>query len=383
MDINKYSTLRNKVKNRDFENKYKKLDKFLYVFSWFGNAGSIFFAYFLVFPAFFKAITANLSSGDISIYISMFLSIIVLGVFELIKREVLSNFSFDFVKNKYDLTKNAIGWLLFSTGLIGASFYFSLNGAINFADTSKKENTSIEYNIDSQIDSLTNLYVDYKKPFQQDNQSLRESNVALRQKIEDTPLNFRTVRNELQNNIDKNLSVIESNDIKINDLDNELNLKIVELENELQKQKEENENEGVENIIVFLVISTSIELIIILGIYFREYYDYSVFLKNESELEDIMIKRDRYYTLLKFLYKEGSVSQGEKILGISKLKEIVAEKSSIPSSSKFVDTFIQDITYMGILELSGNRRYTKVSYEEALNRVEKFDDTLRLLENLK
>ena len=383
MDLNKYNTLRNKIKNRDFENKYSKLDKFLYWFSWAGNAGSIFFAYFLVFPAFFKAINANLSTGDLSIYLAGFLSVVVLGVFELVKREVLSNLSFDFVRHKYRITKTFVGWFLFSITLICASFYFSLNGAINFADTSKKENITIEQNIDSEIDSLKLLYTNQKQPFIDDNKSLRDANVGLRNKINETPLNFRTVRKELQENIDKNLQTIRMNDDKIDELNDEL-IKITdELKNGLQKTKNENETEDSKNIILFLIISSSIELIIILGVYFREYYDYNVYLTNSSELEGIIIKRDRYNTLLKFLYKEGIVSRGEKIMGVSKLKEIVSEKSKITTPHKFVDDFINDITYMGIIELVGKRRVIKVDYEEALEKVKKLDDTMRLLENLK
>ena len=51
MDIKKYDTLRNKINKKDFEGKNKSLDKWLYRFSFFGNIGSIFFAYFLVYPS--------------------------------------------------------------------------------------------------------------------------------------------------------------------------------------------------------------------------------------------------------------------------------------------------------------------------------------------
>lgn len=383
MDLKKYGSLRNKIKSRDFEQKYSKLDKFLYFFSWGGNAGSIFFAYFLVFPAFFKAIRANMDGGNFSIYIAGIFSVIVLGVFELVKREILSNLSFDFIKNMFKVTKKSIGWLFFSLALICASFYFSLNGAMNFADTSDSRNVVIEKNLNDKIDSLTQIYITYKAPFIEDNSSLRQSNVDLRAKISETPLNYRTVRNELQGNVDKNLDAIAINDSKIKEFDDELSEKITMLENDLSETKSENKSEDIKNIYVFLVISTSIEIIIILGVFFREFYDYTVYKTNSSDLEDIMIKRERYNILLKFIFKEGTISQGQQVISAVKLKEVVNAKSNIPSSNKFVDTFISDISYMGILRNTGNRRYAALSYEDALKKIEKFDDTLRLLEDLK
>ena len=383
MDINKYNVLREKIKNKDFEGKNKTLDKFLYAFSWIGNAGSIFFAYFLVFPGFLNAISANLIEGNFATYFAAFLTIIVLAIFELIKREVLSNSSFDLIKHKYRITKKFVGWLMFSLSLISASFYFSLNGAINFASTSNEKNIVFEENIDNKIDSLTLQYDQYKQQYQKDNTSLRESNVQLREKITSTPLNYRTVRKELNDLVEANLNTIELNNEQINNLNSELKEKILELKNNLNFQKKENKTSDIEGILLFLIISTSIELIIILGVFFRQYYDYNTFLINQSKIEDIIIKRERYTTLLKFIYNNGSLSQGEKITGVSKLQELVAKNSKIPSSNKFVKIFIDELTIMGILKLEGKRRYIAKSYEDALKEIEKFDENLRLLENLK
>jgi len=382
MDINKYNILREKIKNKDFEGKNKTLDKFLYAFSWIGNAGSIFFAYFLVFPGFLKAISANLIDGNFAMYFASFLTVIVLGIFELVKREVLSNSSFDLIKNNYKITKKFVGWFLFSLSLISASFYFSLNGAINFASTSKEKNIVFEENIDNKIDSITIKYDKFKEKYEDDNSLLREANVKLRNKIIETPNNYITVRKELNKLVNANLNTIELNNEQINSLNKELDQKISILKNELNNQKKENKSNDIEGILLFLIISTSIELIIILGVFFRQYYDYNTFLINQSKIENIIIKRERYITLLKFLYKNGSLGQGEKIIGISKLQELVAKNSKIPSSNKFVKLFIDELTIMGILKLEGKRRYIAKSYEDALKEIKKFDENLRLLENL-
>ena len=61
----------------------------------------LFFAYFLVNPAFHKAISANLTSGDAALYVAGFLTVLVLGIFELIKRK--ESFWINLQKEKYKL----------------------------------------------------------------------------------------------------------------------------------------------------------------------------------------------------------------------------------------------------------------------------------------
>ena len=93
-------------------------------------------------------------------------------------------------------------------------------------------------------------------------------------------------------------------------------------------------------------------------------------------------KRDRYRTLIKFIFKEGMIGQDQKILGKTKLLTLIKERSSIASPNKFLDSFLNDMEYLGIIKLNGTRRYTAVTYQDALEKIDKFDDTLRLLEKL-
>jgi hypothetical protein len=64
MDLKKYGELREKIKTKDFEGNNEGLDKWLWRFSFIGNMSSIFFAYFLVYPALLKAITLNFITGN-------------------------------------------------------------------------------------------------------------------------------------------------------------------------------------------------------------------------------------------------------------------------------------------------------------------------------
>ncbi len=382
MDLNKYSELRDKIKSQDFETKNKDVDTWLNIFSYVGNIGSIFFAFFLVFPALLTAINVNLVQGDASNYIAGFISILILSGFELLKRKILANLSFDIVKNKFKIHNSLIGWGIFSIGIVFSSFYFSLNGAINFASTSKEININIENVANTEIDSVNRVYQERKQTLIDDNNGYRESNNKYRDKISDTPLNYRTVRNELQDLVDSNNESITANDVRISSIDKELNGEIRKLQSKQESEQSENEDKDISNILLFLIISTSIEFIIILGIYFDKYYDYNVYLSNIAEMETTHKKRDRYRTLIKFIFKEGMIGQDQKILGKTKLLELIKEKSTIPSPNKFLDNFLNDMEYLGIIKLNGTRRLTAVSYQDALEKINKFDDTLRLLEKL-
>lgn len=49
MEIEKYKELKEEIRNKSFEKKYVSVDLILYYASFFGNAASVFFAFFLWF----------------------------------------------------------------------------------------------------------------------------------------------------------------------------------------------------------------------------------------------------------------------------------------------------------------------------------------------
>ena len=380
MDIKKYEGLRKKVMEHGFESKYKNLDKWLFGSSFFGNVGSIFFAYFLVFPALNKAITSNLTSGGFGLLLGISATIIILALFEYIKRIVLTNLSFDIVKK--DVAKSIL-WLVFSIGIIGASSWLSIKGAVNFASTSNKYNVVMDSTYQSKLDSITPDFDTKIQQIRVDNDTLRSKNDKLRQLLIETPLNYVNTRKEYNKIINDNLSVIESNDNKVSTLEKELANIRSDLDDEKQFMISEYKMNVESDQTLFFIIAFSIELIIILGIYFREYYDFHIYLIHEKDLEEIYRKINNFKLLLKFIYKNGDVGIGDGIISAAKLKEIVKDSANIPTPNKFIDIFINEITYMGIIRLEGRRRFANVSFADAIIKVEDFDKNTKILEQLK
>ena len=380
MNIKKYENIRKKVLERGFETKYEQLDKWLFGSSFLGNAGSIFFAYFLVFPVLNKAISVNLTTGTLGTFFGIIATIIILTLFEYIKRIVLQNLSFDIIKKE---VAKSILWLIFSLAIISASAYFSIKGAVNFASTAKKHEVVMDTTYSIKIDSVHQLYTGKIKPYNIDVDTLRSINNKMRNKLLETPLNYVNTRNGYNSIINDNLNVIEKNNKVVALLEEEKNKIIVNLENEKTKTLSEYKNTVESDQSLFFIIAFSIELIIIFGIYFREYYDLNIYLIHEKDLESVYRKINNYKLLLNFIFKNGDIGVGDQVIGASKLKEIVKESSNIPNPNKFIETFITEITYMGIIRLEGKKRFANISLAESIKKIDNFDKDVKFLENLK
>ena len=383
MDIKKYSQLRDKIRNRDFETKNKSLNNWFFKSTFLGNIGSIFFAFFLVYPALHKAISAQMVEGNWATALAVAVTIIILVIFESVKRKILTNLSQDIVTTHWNLKdRGVIWWLILSITIVVGSAYLSVSGAKKFSETSKKRNVEIENVVQVDIDSVTNVYNERKNVLILDNDQLRTDNSELRQKIKDTPLNYIQTRKGYQEIVDANLEAIDANDQRLKVLDEELQAKILDMEEEQNEQISKNIRNDTSIILLFILISSVIEFIIVFGIWFREYFNYNVFLLHEKTFEGVHLKKNRYLTLVNFIFKEGTVGKDEKIIGLVKFKEMVKAKSNLAASDKIIEEFLIDMEHLGILRMEGKRRFTTATHSEAIKKIEKFDDTLRLLENL-
>ena len=384
MDLKKYDELRKKIHTKDFEGKNKGLNNWLFKLSFLGNLGSIFFAYFLVSPALKNAISSNLISGQWGIVLAIAITILILVSFETINRLLIKNLSFDLVKNKFKILKGSIlGWFVFSAAIVCLSFYLSLSGARNFASTSVVKNIVVENTLQGHVDSLNIVYGDRIVIYEDDNTALRAVNTDLRQKLADTPLNYHTTRRGYQDNIDKNTEMIQSNQAQIDELNIELQQVVAELKQDTGEQQSQNKDDDFKNILLFILISTSIEVLIIVGVYFREFYEYNIYMANQERLEAVYQKRDRYRVMLTYIYQEGKMGPNERIMAAAKIIELIEENTRIQNPKRFVENFLHDMESLGIFVTQGKRRLTNATYNEALSIVENFDDALRIFENLK
>lgn len=382
MDLNKYDKLRNKINKKDFEGNNKGLDKWLFGFSFVGNFASIFFSYFLVYPALLKAITINLFGGIWATIVAFLFTNVFLVIYEIIKRYLAKNFASDYVSVK-KIKAAMVGWFLGLVLILALSFYLSLAGSKNLATTSIFKNDVAQKELTSTKDSLGVKYENKKKLYYDDNVNLRNVNNDLRNKLAETPVTYVSIRRDYQTSIDKNTKIINDNQSEINKLDQQMTSRVEELKTNLTSTKSENQTEDTKNITLFIIIAIFAEIIIVAGVYFREWYEYNLFIINQQKFEKVYLKKDRYRSLVSFVYSEGKVAMGDRVVGGLELKALIAEKTTIPNSNKFVDEFLHDMDRLGVFNTVGKRRFIAMTYQEAMNVIESFDDTLRILENMK
>ena len=383
MDLKEYDKLRKKISVKDFEGNNKALDKWLYGFSFVGNIGSIFFSYFLLYPALLKAITINLVTGFWGTAIAFLFANVFLVIFEIIKRYFFKNFASDFVANKKKINAPIFGWFTVSMAIVLLSFYLSLAGSKNLATTSIIQNTVAQTQVDIQKDSLAIIYENKKKIYEADNLALRAVNNDLRNTLSQTPVGYVSIRREYQSSVDKNTKIIDNNQAEVNKIDNQLKLRVDELKLNLNSIKVDNLSEDSKNILLFIIIAIFAEFMIVGGVYFREWYEYNLYVLNHQRFNKIYERKDRYCALIAFVYGEGKLTIGDRVISGLELKELVSEKTNIQNSNKFVDEFLRDMDRLGVFNTEGKRRLIASTYQEALNIIENYDEALRILENMK
>lgn len=382
MDIQKYEQLRKKVIKKDYEGRYKGLDKWLFKFSFLGNIGSVFFATFLVYPALLKTITTNFIGGVWGTIISWVITMTVLTMFELIKRYLIRNFTHEYYYNKKKVNIQTVGWVTIAIIVIGLSFYFSISGSNNLASTKEKKNNIIENKVTNKIDSLKTIYNNKIFVYEQDNEVLRKINNDIRETLAETPINYRIVRKEYQTNIDKNVKEIDKNKNEIEKIQTFFETEKLKLEQNSGKSKSKNNSEDKKIVFLYYIIVISEELLIIFALGFRELYEAKIYRLNQR-FEKFYIRKDRYSALLKFLYNNGKSTIGDKVIGAGKIKEIVFDKSAVVNSNKLVDEFLRDMERLGIFTIQGKRRYITMTYDEAIDILENYDDIYQIIENMK
>jgi hypothetical protein len=294
MDLKEFDKLEKKIKIKDFETNNKNLDRWLYVSSFIGNIGSIFFAYFLVYPSLLKTIVINLVSGTWASILAFTFSVIFLTIFEIIKRILIKNFSSDYVSNNKKINPTAFGWFTASILIILLSFYLSLVGSKDLATIKIFKDNAAEIKMDIQIDSISKIYDDKKKTYVVDNNELRRINNNLREKLTQTPVEYRVVRNDYQMSIDKNTKILDKNQTEVDKIDEQLKQRIEDLKLNFINTKFDNKNENNKNVILFIIIALLCEAVIIWGIYNHENFEITLHKINKEKFGKITQKRERY-----------------------------------------------------------------------------------------
>jgi hypothetical protein len=367
MKINEFRKLEKSIKNIDFNQSYKNINVIMTILSYFGNIASIFLAYF-----FLSKVIAGAVENQVAVFFS---SVIILSGVELLKRDIFDKFSVQYLKENA-FTKAVLPLAFTSLLLIFASFYSSLNGAHDFASKTDKIEMEKDTTLQVYSDSLTKFYgekiklkeeeiaviktqISTKDKEQTDIEAQQPLTRQQRQRVADLKNEKNTLRGDIQK-IETDISTIKT------EKDGLIQKKEAELSKNTDKKKEDNS----ENSFLFVIISTIIELAILAGVFFNEYYKFRSYreFREKIEKDPNYQKWLLYDQILSIILKDDSkVNQklptNKSIIEMCKVNDIII----LP---KDVTDFLKVMAGLGIIKVSGSARYVSKLREDA-------QDTLR------
>lgn len=346
-----YLKYKDDIDEKSYKDTHKVTDIGLYIFSWFGNAASIFLAYFFI-DSLVKSAFIETSSSMLTPIIIL----LMLALFELLKRHVFSIFSKNVIRNKFSIfSKHMMGYNLTVLLLVGCSFYISLSGAGKFMDNGDVIQNTVEVDITSKVDSINNFYhVTYISPI------LEENKVFNAQNNEYLTASKRMYASKYTSLIEQNNNKIDANKSKLTTYESERDNKISEIKTALTDKLSKKKNENSSNMLIFILFSTIIEIIILVGIYFDKYYAYRV--KKEYEdnvMETPSYKRWNTYSKIADVAFDG-ITVGDYLPTINDIKEVIIT-NGVAVSPRDLDNFFKMMVYLKVIERAGSKKVLMLS----------------------
>jgi hypothetical protein len=367
MKINEFRKLEKSIKNIDFNQSYKNINLIMTFLSYFGNITSIFLAYFFLSKVISGAVENQL--------VVFFSSVIILSGIELLKRDIFDKFSVQYLKEN-SFTKAVLPLAFTSLLLIFTSFYSSLNGAHDFSSKTEKIEMEKDTTLQVYSDSLNRFYgskiklkeneinfiktqISNKDKEQTDIEAQQPLNKQQRQRVSDLKNEKITLRDDIQ-----------KIDITIASLKSEKDSLVKKKESELSETTDKKKEDNSENSLLFVIISTIIELAILAGVFFNEYYKFRSYreFRNKIEKDPNYQKWILYDQILSVIIKDDTkvnqkLPNNKAIIEICKVNDIII----LP---KDVTDFLKVMSGLGIIKVSGSVKYISKLKEDA-------QDTLR------
>lgn len=284
MKLTEFKKIEDSIQNQDFNKSYKNINLVMFYLSIFGQFASIFLAYFLVSKVLASAITNNVILVTVS-------SILLLGGLELLKREIFDKFSLNYLKVKNFTSKDVLPLFLVSTLLISLSFYSSLKGAEEFSSKEKEIETKVDTTVQKLEDSLTLKLNDELVSIDSEiksNKSKIEDKDKEQTSLESSqPLSF-SQRNRVRDLKEEKIQLrqeIQSLENNKKSKKEEMDSSIKEYRSKLKIKAEGDKKENKTNSFLFIIISTLIEILILSGVYFNQYYKWRSYDDYKKKIE--------------------------------------------------------------------------------------------------
>lgn len=344
MKIETFKELEKKINGQNFNQSYKTINIVLTALSYFGHIASIFLAYFMLSKVIEGAMTGNIVVAGIA-------SVILLGGLELLKRDMFDKFSISYLKLK-GITKEVLPLFFISLTIISLSFYASIKGASEFSSKSAEIEVKGKETIKTYNDSLTKVYNNEIKGLEDSFKSKDETltnlqNLALTQRLSKdqrtTISDLSTQKKEIQQ--------------QVTDKKTELATKIKEHETGITTEAASKKEDNSKNSLMFIIISTLIELTILAGVFFNEYYKF----RSYNEFRDKIEKDPNYQKwllydeMLNVIFTEDT-KVNQKLPSNKAIIDMCKANSLFILPRDIID-FIRLLNSINIIRTSGSAKY--------------------------
>lgn len=370
MNLSDFKKLETSIKDQDFNKSYKNINKVMFFLSIFGHLASIFLAYFLVSKVLSGAITNNPILVGIS-------SVILLGGLELLKREIFDKFSLQQIKYNSFINKDVFPLLIVSFIIVSISFYSSIKGAQEFSSKSKQIDTEVKSTTKVYTDSVTNVYnlkIDgINKEISIDKQKIDEKDKEQTSIENNQPISLQQ-RNRVKDlkgekaELKADVSSLES---KIIDSKKELSVVIKDYGDKVKVEGDDKKDENKSNSFFFIIISTLIELVILAGVYFNEYYKFRSYSDFKKKIDNDVNFQTwfRYNKVLDVIYNSDT-KINDRIPSIKGIQDLCKVNGILLLNKDMVD-LSKLFSSLGIVRSAGSAKYiakTKETSQEILKK---------------
>ena len=345
MKINEFKKLEKRINNQNFNQGYKTINLVMTFMSYFGHVASIFLAYFMLS----KILAGAMTDNEVAIFIA---SVVILGGLELLKRDIFDKFSIQYLKLR-TFGKDVLPLFLLSITIIGLSFYASINGAAEYSSKSEKIEIATK-------DSLNAFKAEIGKDFEL-KISAKEEGIAKGKKVLEDINNLALTQTKLTKDQRKIQSTLPA---QIDTLKAEKERLLLERDKEIKKKEAEltadssgEKEKSDKNSFAFIIISTLIEIVILAGVYFNEYYKFRSYreFRDKIEKDPNYQKWLLYNEILEIVYTEDTkmnqkLPANKSIIEMCKVNEIIV-------MPKDMTNFLKTVGSLGIIKVSGSTRY--------------------------
>ena len=328
MKINEFKKLENSIKNQNFNQSYKVINLVLTGLSYFGHIASIFLAYFMLS----KVLSAAMTDNPVAVLIS---SLIILSGIELLKRDIFDKFSIQHLKEKA-FNKSVVPLMLLSMLIVGMSFYATISGAKEFSSKSAEIETEKKEVVTKLTDSITNIYaakitaieteikttkskIEAKDKEQTELEAIQPPTRSAKQRIKDLKEEKTTLRGDITK-LEGDIANVKT------ERDNQIKSKETAISSETDQKKESNSK----NSLIFVLISTLIEFVILAGVYFSEYYKFRSYreFREKIERDPNFQKWLLYEQILEVIYTEETkmnqkLPNNKQVVELCKINDII------------------------------------------------------------